>query len=307
MRAGVRRREFVGLAALLLAACGGGTGDGPATEPVHRFSFVAIADPHLYGSLEAETRLQACLDWIAAHEEDEEIHLVFVLGDLGSHLARARELLGALPVPWIPVIGDNAIQAGQEAEFDAVLAPRYAALATTLDGWHQAPTPTWNPDTGADSHFQNFSFDHEDVHFVGLDGCTRTVGGLAGEQADLHAFPGGTWPFFQADLDACPKPRRENVVLLSHHPMHALLGGLGAFSSSERDRIESFTKTHRDHVYADFAGHYHFNWHDAENEGGFEVFVTDATHEDDVTLRLVRVLDDGTTFTYAHALVVVPW
>jgi len=230
-----------------------------------------------------------------------------VLGDLGSRRDRVQAVLDPLPVPWIPALGDNAIQGGQETAFDTDLAPHYAALAGVLAGWHKAPVPVANPDAGGESRFQNLSFDHEDVHFVVLDWCTRTIGGLAGEQADLHALPGGTWPWFQNDLDACPKPRLENVVLISHHPMHAAFAGAGAFSGNEMDFLEAFTKLYANDVYADFAGHYHFNWHDGVNDGGFEVFVTDATHEDDVTVRVVRVLDDGVRFAYEHDVVVVPW
>jgi hypothetical protein len=269
------------------------------------FSFVVIADPHLYGSQDAADRLAACVDWVNASRAAESIELVFVAGDLGSRLADAKALLDGLDVPHVPVIGDNSIQSGREVLFDEVFGPHYATLATTLENWSRAPVPVPNTEHGGESYFQNVSFDHRGVHFLGLDWCTRHVGGLEGEQADLHAMPGGTWPWFTNDLDACPKPRLENVVMVSHHPMHDLLGGAGAFSGAEMDLIEAYTKVYADHVYADFAGHYHFPWYEGENAGGFELYVTDATHDDDNTLRLVRVFDDGTRFTYEHEFVVL--
>jgi hypothetical protein len=260
----------------------------------------------VYGAGDAADRLRRCANWVNARRAEERVELVLVAGDLGSDRNLVRTILDTLTVPWVPARGDNSIQGGQEEAFDTDIAPQYAVLATQLANWTRAPVPVANPDTGGNSWFENFSFDHRGVHFIGLDWCTRTIGGIPGEQADLHAFAGGTWRFFRNDLRNCAKPRLENVVMLTHHPMHDFALGAGAFSSGEMNTIENFTAGYADNVSANLAGHYHFNWSEEREAGGFHVHVTDATWDDDVTLRLVRVFDDGTTFSYEHELVVLP-
>jgi hypothetical protein len=296
---------LVGL--LLLGACGGnGAAPEAPSAATHRFSFVVLADPHVFSEGDASDRLQACADWIAAEAQDEAIELVFVVGDLGSLRSRVAEILDALAMPWIPLIGDNVVQGGDEAGFDADLAPHYASLAGELAGWVRRPTPVTEPGTGRTLHLQNWAFDHGGLRFVGLDWCTRDTGQIVGEQADLHDFPGGTFPFFEAEIQAQAQGPGERIVMLSHHPMHDFAFGLGSFSGVEIDAIEAVTGAHAGHVYASFAGHYHVDQHEVRATGGYEVFVTDATWDDQNTLRLVRVLSDGAAFSYEHELVRLP-
>lgn len=306
MRSPYLARGLTVLALLCLLGCGGGSGGGGGGGGgTFQFSFAVVADPHV-GGQDAQDRLQDCVDWLNANEATYTIDLVLLAGDLGGGLTTVRTIMNGLNMPWVPVIGDNIIQGGREDDYHTVCEPVYTALAGTLTNWQKEPTPVANPDVGGNSYLQNFSFDHKGVHFMGIDWCTRVIGGATSESADLHAFPGGTWPWFQADIAACPKPRHENIVMLSHHPMHDVLGGLGALNTAELNTVMGFTAGYAEYVYANFAGHYHFDWHDGENAGGFEVFVTDATHDDENTLRLVRVLDDGVTFNYEHVLVEVP-
>ena len=44
-----------------------------------------------------------------------------------------------------------------------------------------------------------------------------------------------------------------------------------------------FTAPYAANVYAGFAGHYHIDQHTTRTAGGYEVFVTDATHDDENT------------------------
>jgi hypothetical protein len=270
------------------------------------FSFVVLADPHIDGSPGPDDRLRACTRWINDNRHTYGIELVLVPGDLGGAIEHARDLLDRIDVPWVPVIGDNNVQAGRAAAFEAALSRHYERLARRFENWRKAPTPVKDPRSGRELHLVNLSFDHKGVHFIGLDWCTRTKGRIRGEQADLFPFPGGTLPFLEEDLERCPKTRRENVVLFAHHPMHSLLFGAASFSPREIARIHAATRPYRDHVYAAFGGHYHLSMQERENSGGFEVFVTDATHEDGNTLRLVRVYDDGKKLSYVHRLVGVP-
>jgi len=164
----------------------------------------------------------------------------------------------------------------------------------------------------------NFSFDHRGVHFVCLDWATRKnrptpEDPLQTEQADLHDFAGGTWPWFAADVAACPKEQEENIVLVSHHPMHVapIIGGLpvnlGAFDHGELDRIEIFTAGYGAHVCSNIAGHYHVDLFEPRPEGGYDVYVTVASHlEPAARFKLVRVYGqgDGGPFTYHHENIV---
>ncbi|MHC4932581.1 MAG: metallophosphoesterase family protein [Planctomycetota bacterium] len=289
-------------ALLLLAAlpgCGGSSSSGQLS-----FAFVVIADPHVFDSAAAD-RLQACVDWINSNRDTDSIELVFVAGDLGRP-ASARPVLDGLDVPYLPVIGDNVIQGGTENDFDVTFAPHYSSLVGVLDGFARQPTPVSNPDIGGQSHLQNFSFDHRGVRFVCLDWCTRTIGGPASESADLHDFSGGTWPWFEDEIRAGSVGPRERIVMVSHHPMHDLVGGYGAFNPAEMGRVEALTGLHGDWVYANFAGHYHFDWEETRSAGGYRAIITDATWDDENTFRLVRVFESSDSFSYETEIIVLP-
>jgi len=294
------------LPALLLTGC------PPPETPL--FSFGVIADPHVYGGPSSENalKLAAVVDWINANKDLPiyGLELVFVVGDLGggAGLGTAREILDGLTVPYVPLIGDNEIH-GDEQLFHDTFAPRYAELASTLENWSEAPAPVWNPQWGKDSWFQNHSFDYQGIHFVAADWASRGGSGIEGEQADLHDFAGGTWPWFAADLAGCPKDFGENIVLLSHHPMHVspVFPDLevASFSPDEVDVIEGLTATYGDHVSADLAGHYHIDWYEDRPGGQYELYVTEAVHMGVKNLRLVKVYNDGSAFHYDHVRVVV--
>lgn len=291
---------------LVLAACGGDPVGEQPKPPTSVFSFVVIADPHLYGDIEAATRLADCVAWVDDQAEVEGIEVVFVVGDFGSRRAEAAAILDGLRMPWVPLIGDNAIQSGQAQAFQADFAAQYGSLATVLTDWQKASLPVTDRGTGANLWLQNFAFELHGVHFLCLDWCTRTVDSILGEQADLHDVPGGTWPWFQSQVAARASGVRENVVMLSHHPMHDWMFGLGAFGASEMAAIAAFTGPYAGHLHASYGGHYHIDMDETAGAAGFEVHVTDATWDDQNTLRLVRVLQDATTFSYESDLVAVP-
>ncbi len=293
--------------ALLLTGC------PPAETPL--FSFGVIADPHVYGGPTSENavKLAAVVDWINTNKDQDiyRLELIVVVGDLGggSGLATAKDILDGLTIPYVPLIGDNETH-GDEELFDTTFAPQYAALAGILEGWSKEPTPVWNPEWEKDSWFQNFSFDYQGLHFTAADWATRGGTGWEGEQADLHDFSGGTWPFFTNDIETCQKESQENIVMLSHHPMHVTPiipdVEVASFSTDEVDTIEAFTAVHGDHVYADMAGHYHVDWTEDRPDGQYELYVTAAIHLGVKNLRVVKVFNEtGTAFSYEHLRVVV--
>jgi hypothetical protein len=282
------------------------TGCPPPPPPNHLFAYSVIADPHVYGGRQSDNaiKLSDCVDWINANRDDKRIELVFIVGDIGwgSGMTTAKNILDSLTIPYIPVIGDNEIQSGDETVFHTTYAPQYSYLATVLDNWKKAPAPVWNPEIEEYSYFQNFSFDYRDIHFAGLDWNARVIDVLLGELADLHNFSGGTFPWFMDDITTCQKSFAENVIMLTHHPMHTFPA---AFSTEEDERIETFTQTYGNYVYANFAGHYHISLHETRAVGQYELYITEATQFGLNNLGLVRVYNDGTAFSYHYENVIL--
>ncbi|MDP6935752.1 MAG: hypothetical protein QGG40_22720, partial [Myxococcota bacterium] len=237
-----------------------------------------------------------------------DIAMTFVLGDIGwgEGLQTARDLLDDADVPYVPVIGDNVIQAGDEERFDAMFAERYEQLDAMFPGWTQASTPSHNPEHDTDSWFQNFSFDHQGVHFVGLDWCSREMGTLFSEIGTLHDFEGGSWPWFEADIDAAVAQggAQESVVMLTHIPMFM---GPGGFDEADWTEIVGFTSPRADAVAANYAGHFHGNTEESFSDAGFELYITAATWDDEVTVRLVEVWGNGLRFEYHGEVVEWDW
>ena len=319
---------FVCMASVLFIGC-------PPPPEGQIFSFAVIADPHVSNGNDNGEELQFCVDWINAHHDDEDkgISMAFVLGDIGgSRGALAKAILDDLVIPYVPIIGDNDVHwtgGGVDPdryysgghEFENTFGDVYTDLSGIpgiLENWQKAPGPVWNPEIGMESHFHNFSFDHEGVHFVCLDWCTRKnqptpEDPLQTEQADLHDFSGGTWPWFTGDVASCIKDREENIVMLSHHAKHVapIIGGLpvnlGAIDHAELDQIEAFTAGYGSHVYANIAGHYHIDLFEPRPDGEYDIYMTVASHAEPVArFKLVRVYrEEGSTrFDYHHENIV---
>ena len=61
-----------------------------------------------------------------------------------------------------------------------------------------------------------------------------------------------------------------------------------------------------EYVYAHFAGHLHIDHEQNLEESGIDLFVTDATWDDEIRLRVVTVSANEHRVAYEHELVVVP-
>lgn len=282
---------------------------GPAVvagDDVFQFAFVVIADPHVVGEGEHADRLRDAVGWVAEHAEAEGIELVLLAGDIawGDGLDITPTILDGLPVPWVPMIGDNAVQVGDEERWDATFGPVLDGLATVFEGWSRNVTPSWNPERGEDSWFQCFGFTHRGVRFVGLDWSAREVHPLLGELADLHEVEGGSLPFLEGELAGLADGPDERVVLLTHHPMLPVPGG---FDELEYGRVADLTTLKADAVYADMGGHFHIDHEQvAPGSAGFDVVLTDASWDDEVRVRHVAVWSDGVRFRYDDQVVLVP-
>ena len=279
------------------------------------FSFAVIADPHISGNQDHKAKFEKAIDWIISNKESKDIELTFVLGDIAwggtkgnRNLAVAKKILDRLSIngiTYIPIIGDNEIQYGSEKEFQQVFVPHFNILSEKLDNWKKAPTPV------AGMYLQNFSFDYKDCHFVCPDFISRKAGGDGGE---LHDFTGGSWPWFKNDIERCPKPKNENIVIMTHIGMFHTgfdFADKFVFSKDQMDKIKSFLNDYKDNVDSNYAGHLHMNWYVPVWSKLFDplyhVRVTDETwsrkqwpevEDPGLTVRWVQVDNSGTKISY---------
>jgi len=279
------------------------------------FSFAIIADPHISGNPDNKAKFEKAIDWIISNKKSKNIKLTFVLGDIAwggtknnRNLAVAKKILNRLSnnsITYIPVIGDNEVQYGCEREFHKVFGPHFNTLSGTLDNWSKAPNPV------AGMYLQNFSFDYKGCHFVCPDFVSRKAGDEGGE---LHDFEGGSWPCFKIDIEQCPKPKNENIVIMTHIGMFHTgfeFADQFVFSESEMDAIKGFLNDYKDNVDSNYAGHLHMNWYVPVWSKLFvplyHVRVTDETwskiqwpevEDPGLTVRWVQVDNNGTKISY---------
>jgi len=99
-----------------------------------QYSIILLADPHVSNDGEHRERLSRTVDWINAHQEEEQIEVVFILGDVGwgEGLEIAKEELLKLNMPFVPVIGDNEVHFGDEMRFFDVFSDVYTMLRNDL-------------------------------------------------------------------------------------------------------------------------------------------------------------------------------
>jgi len=260
----------------------------PESEPVEVFRFGIIADPHVTGAGDHLDRLNAAVTHLNAAHTDAPLAFVAVLGDIawGGGWDVSRDALSALTMPWVPIQGDNPIQVGEEIGFSTTFGPQLDALATQLDGWQRGSIPTPDPVYG-EVWLTNLAFEVQGVTVVGLDLNSREVGTILGETPDLFDIPGGTLPFFESVLDGLePDGLDARVLMLTHMPM---LYGLGFFDLDEVAVLEERLSGRADLLGINHAGHLHAHAEGDWPELGFDVTVTDATWDDDNSVRLVTV------------------
>ena len=284
------------------------------------FSFAVVADPHINGSPDHNTKLKTAVDWIIGNKDAHDIELVFVVGDIAwrgpranRNLKVAKESLDRLSragIAYLPIIGDNEIQCGCEKEFAETFDEQYRRLSGVLPNWRKAPIPVNG------RYLQNFSFDYKGCHFVCCDFNSRK---WSDEGGDLHDFAGGSWPWFKNDTETCPKDKKESVVILTHIGMFRT--GFGKadeflFSQSEMTKIKGFLYDYRDYVDTNYAGHIHQNWHASVWSGLFttiyHVRTTDETwygrqwpeaEDRSVTVRVVEADSDGSKVSYKQHII----
>ncbi len=278
----------------------------PISPPEFVYSIAILADPHISGSAEHSARLNQAVHWINEHRESRNIELVPVLGDVGWDvgLVEAKMMLDALEVPYIPIIGDNEIQYGDEERFTEVFTDEFNWLSENSDAWIFGGGAVWNPEEAKDSFFTNFAFSHRGVRFVALDWASRLPPseGFWTEFGYLHNFDGGTLEFFQEEVVSWTDLRDDGVVVLTHIPML-----IGSFNSNQMSELDSVLSAYSDKVYANFAGHLHVNVEDLSLDRGYDVFVTDAVWNDVITIRMLDVYQSEQTVYFEQEVIELTW
>lgn len=288
-----------------------------ATSCVHgeTFSFAVLSDPHLNGDVDRKAKFETAIDWIISNRINKDIELVFVLGDIAwgrsgenRNLKIAKEILDRLNhagIPYIPIIGDNEVHTGCEKEFQDIFEKQLQYLLGTYQSWQKAPVPVKG------QYLQNLSFDYKSCHFVCADFVSRKIDDEGGE---LHDYDGGSWRWFKNDVEHCAKPKKENIVIMTHVGMFRTgfqFADRYLYSESEMNKIKRFLYDYRDNVDSNYAGHIHQNWYAVVWSGFFvplyHVRVTDETwydtawpenHDQKLTIRLVQVNDEGPQVSY---------
>ena len=268
--------------------------------PTFQFSMAVVADSHLTGRAEPETRLRSAVDWINAQREDRQIELVPILGDIGWNegLLPSKSILDDLEVPYIAVRGDNEVAAGDEATFQTVFADAMEALSMEVIDWTEREGSVWNPIHEQESHFQTLSFKHRDLEFWVLDWASRADHFVLSEMADRHDFEGGVWPWFEDQLNGLEAGLANRVVMLTHNPMYM---GVGGFNVEDFEHVSVATRPHDHAIWANLAGHLHYDdTIELVPEAGFDVHLIDALWDDVMTIQMIDVYRDPNGFSFVR-------
>ena len=286
----------------------------------------------------ARENLKKSVEIINAKRELYNIDFVVVTGDIAdsaelSEFKEAIEILNNLEVPWIPIIGNHDVwpyydknpdpldpdyartemapevgpgNEGADEFFDNIFYPQYLYLSRFFKSWiwDKADTPIWNPTTNPEhySYFQNFAFDYNGYHFIGLDFNARDnvpwpYKGVSAE-GNLYNFSGGTWDWFTNHLQQYiieHSESKENIILFAHHPFFT--PPFFGFSESELITLYEYLKNHKDNIFGEFAGHTHYwtrdrIWETSDGEEIMKLVETGANFKAPL-VRVVQIYPDG--------------
>ena len=275
-------------------------------QSVYSFSFIVLADPHIIGTSDHRQRLHSAVDWIneQVQQNDKNIDLVLVVGDVGwgDGLYPSVEELDRLLIPYVPIIGDNEVSYGSQFEFEIAFEESWQRLTEEFEDFESQIGETYNTELDIQSSFYNVAFTYKNIRFICADWASRESGPILSEIGYLHDFAGGTWPWFEQQILQSAGSSENSVVIASHIPMILAPGG---FAMDEMDQISEITLPYTKEIFANFSGHFHAN---AEiDDGELDVFITDATWDDEVTLRVIDVYQNDYSVQYEQKLEVIPY
>ena len=210
-------------------------------------------------------RLKKAVEWINENQSNYNIKFVIVLGDISdsgeySELAKAKDILGKLDVPYVPVIGNHEIWAYTDDEenenmcyFEEVFGDQFRKLKTNpnFDLRLQSEPLDSNP-----TYLMNYNFTYKSINFIVLDWTSRTHAGWScpGVNADAE-----THLLTLKWLEKCLNEHKgEPIILISHHPMTTCrFRSKDAFNKSEFREVCKVIKNSGRNGILDFAGHIH--------------------------------------------------
>jgi 3',5'-cyclic AMP phosphodiesterase CpdA len=270
-------------------------------DATYKFSYVHLTDIHVgegqgdYGTpgylddkmpvgdvgYSAE-RLRKAVNWINANAAEKGIKFVIVSGDITdsgerSEFEKAKEILDALDVPYVPTIGNHDIwpyvSYGNEAPYaygdsvmNDVFKDVYDSLKNFFDFWDDGTrlTRVFNPESGYEHYHQNFMFEYKGFRFMMFDHnpryhVTKAEPGI-GAEARLNDFSGGTFEWLLKTLEAYPNKGAKNIFFVTHQPPHrdpiSLINGL---PWEQYDKMSKALVPYKNHMAAWLAGHVHRN------------------------------------------------
>ena len=300
------------------------------------FSIALMADIHYHNDsiqVDCLKRLVDAVSWINSNRIKENIQLVGVLGDIAwdadIYVQNAKDALDKLEIPYVPIIGNNVICVWKEGEreFNRIFGPQYEYLAKILEGWEKAQLPVLDPETNKQLYLQNFAFNFHGLRIICSDWNARKKKDdplMIKHHAHMYDFKGGSWEFFQRQIvqEAERKGKKANNILMwAHHPLHIsplyplIKMNLMAFTPELFKIIANFIYQYREHLGLDFAGHYHYPWHEYVPEGGYGIYIlkslkplftweTIAFYKP--TIGILRVIPQNEKFTYKYKHVLIP-
>lgn len=273
--------------------------DEPGAE--YSFTFVHITDIHIgegqgdYGTLGylndtmpegdvgySAIRLRRAVNWINENAVENDIHFVTVTGDITdsgekSEFDKAKEILDALEIPYLPTIGNHDIWPYVAYEFEAeyaygdsvmaeIFKDTYNNAANFFDDWNDGTrlSRVYNPESDHEHYHQNFSFSYKGIGFLAFDFNPRYHVKKAepgiGAEARLNDFAGGTYEWLLNTIETHPKRGQKNLILMTHQPPHrdiaALFNGLPLL---DFDKMSKDLLQFRESLGLWLAGHVHRN------------------------------------------------
>ncbi|HZH68422.1 MAG TPA: metallophosphoesterase [Chitinophagales bacterium] len=267
----------------------------------YKFTFVHLTDTHIgegesdYGTpgFQNDTmpegdvgrpaiRLRRAIQWINNNRLEHNIKFVIVTGDITdsgerSEFEKAKEILDALEIPYLPILGNHDVwpyvsyqneapYAYGDSVMNEVFKETFERCSQFFDDWNDGfrLTRVYSPASQQEHYFHNYSFSYDGFGFIAVDFNPRHhvekaepgVGGYA----RLNDFDQGSYPWLLDQVKHHPAKGDKNLILLSHQPPHRdFLSWYNGLPLQDVDQLTQGLLPYKDHLALWLAGHVHRN------------------------------------------------